>query len=70
VSNIDNNNYKADYNTDSIATFLASIGKPFSYAFRKEVANNYGITNYSGKTVHNLQLLDLLKKQYRKHGSI
>lgn len=67
---MDNGRKRADYNTSSITTFLASIGRPYGFNYRKNLAKRYGIDNYNGKAVHNLQLLDLLKESHRNNGKV
>src|SRR5699024_807377 len=63
---------KADYDTQSIVTFLQSIGQPFSYNFRKKLANIYGVGggNYTGTMPQNVELLSRVKKDYRANGKI
>src|SRR5699024_10896033 len=61
---------KANYNTKSIVTFLQSINQPFSLSHRKKLASYYNVKNYKGQASLNLQLLDLLKKDYKKRGKL
>lgn len=52
----------ADMKTNSIVTYLQSIGEPWSISHRKKLAKKHGIKNYSGKSVQNLILLDKMRK--------
>lgn len=63
---------KPNYNTKSIVTFLASIKQPFSMAHRKKLASYYNVGSgkYSGSAVHNLQLLDLIQRDYKAIGKL
>lgn len=61
---------KANYNTKSIVTFLQSINQPYSLSHRKKLASYYNVKNYKGQASLNLQLLDLLKKDYKKRGKL
>lgn len=61
---------KANYNTKSIVNFLQSINQPWSLNHRKKLAGYYGIKSYSGQAVKNLQLLDLLQKDYKANGKL
>nr|ADF97537.1 PlyM12 [uncultured phage] len=45
----------------SIVEYLKDLGKPYSFSYRKELAKDYGITNYEGSAAQNLELLDLLQ---------
>jgi hypothetical protein len=47
----------------SIVDYMKSIGKDSSFASRKQLAAQYGITNYTGTDVQNTMLLNTLKKQ-------
>lgn len=49
------------YSGTSIVDYLKSIGRDSSYAVRKALAAQYGITNYSGTAEQNLALLDKLR---------
>lgn len=66
------NKVKPNYNTKSIVTFLASINQPFSFNHRKKLASYYnvGTGKYTGSAVQNLQLLDAVKKDYKKNGKL
>ncbi|MBP3577709.1 MAG: hypothetical protein J6K15_06330 [Lachnospiraceae bacterium] len=49
-------------NTDtSIVDYLKSKGQDSSYNGRKKLANQYGISNYTGTAAQNTQLLQMLK---------
>lgn len=49
-------------NTDtSIVDYLKSQGQDSSYGSRKKLANQYGISNYTGTAQQNTQLLNLVK---------
>ena len=51
-----------DFNTNvSVVDYLKSQGKDSSYEARKKLAQQYGISNYSGKAEQNTQLLKMLK---------
>lgn len=64
------NKGKPNYNTKSIVTFLQSIKQPFSLNHRKKLAGYYNIKNYKGQASLNLQLLDLIKKDYKSKGKL
>lgn len=52
----------AKLNTDvSIVDYLKSVGKKSDYDSRKKLAEQYGITNYSGKSDQNTTLLKKVK---------
>ncbi len=46
----------------SIVDYLKSQGKDSSYGSRKKIAEQYGITNYSGTAAQNTALLGMLQK--------
>src|SRR5699024_4270391 len=62
----------ADYNTKSIVTFLNSIGKSNSFNYRKKLAGYYkvGGGNYKGTEAQNVELLQRIKKDYKKRGKL
>ena len=47
----------------SIVDYLKSIGKPSDFASRTALAQQYGITNYSGTAEQNTQLLNTLRSR-------
>lgn len=47
--------------TGSIVDYLASTGKPSDFNSRLELAKEKGITNYTGTSEQNVQLLNMLK---------
>jgi hypothetical protein len=49
------------YTGVSIVDYLSSIGKPSDYASRAKLAQQYGITNYTGTAAQNTQLLNTLR---------
>jgi N-acetylmuramoyl-L-alanine amidase len=53
---------KGNMETDSIVTYLNSIGVDSSYANRAKLAQQYGITGYKGTADQNLKLLELMRK--------
>ncbi|WP_079516507.1 N-acetylmuramoyl-L-alanine amidase [Rossellomorea marisflavi] len=52
---------KGDQDTNSIVTYLNSIGQPSSYSARAKLAKEYGIGNYSGTAAQNLKLLGMVR---------
>lgn len=63
-----NNNevYIYNGNSNSIVDALKSINVDSSYTNRKKIAQSNGITNYTGSSKQNIQLLDMLKKKTLK----
>lgn len=53
---------KGNMKTDSIVTYLNSIGVDSSFKNREKLAKQHGISNYKGTAAQNLKLLDLLRK--------
>jgi N-acetylmuramoyl-L-alanine amidase len=53
---------KGNMNTDSIVTYLNSIGVDSSFANREKLAAQYGIAGYKGTADQNLKLLELMRK--------
>jgi N-acetylmuramoyl-L-alanine amidase len=53
---------KGDMNTNSIVTYLNSIGVNSSFSNREKLAKQYGITGYKGTAEQNLKLLELMRK--------
>lgn len=51
----------SEYQGNSIIDYLKSINQDSSFANRKNLAIQHGITNYSGTAMQNLQLLGILK---------
>lgn len=49
------------YTGSSIVDYLKSVGQDSSYSARKQLASQYGITNYSGSASQNTQLLNALR---------
>lgn len=49
------------YTGNSIIDYLKSIGQDSSFANRKKLADQYGISNYSGTAAQNTQLLNLMR---------
>lgn len=49
------------YHGNSIVKYLDSIGEASSYEARKQLAIKYGISNYSGTAVQNIQLLGIIR---------
>lgn len=49
------------YHGNSIVKYLDSIGEASSYDARKQLANKYGIRNYSGTAAQNIQLLGIIR---------
>ena len=49
------------YTGNSIVDYLKSIGQDSSFANRKKLADQYGISNYSGTAAQNTQLLNLMR---------
>ncbi|HHU20192.1 MAG TPA: hypothetical protein GXZ58_08285 [Bacilli bacterium] len=68
--NTSNKTVKPNYNTKSIVEFLQSISEPYSLNHRKKLAEYYGVKSYSGQAVKNIQLLDLIKKDYKANGKL
>lgn len=54
-----------NYKTDSIVTFLASVGEDNSFANRAKLAASFGISGYRGTAAQNTQLLEKLKASYK-----
>lgn len=61
------------YKGNSLVDYLNSIGKDNSYSARKKLAQEYGISNYTGTAAQNTKLLNMLRngasapsKQYYK----
>jgi N-acetylmuramoyl-L-alanine amidase len=52
---------KGDMNTNSIVTYLNSIGVDASFSNREKLAAKYGIRGYQGTAAQNLALLDKLR---------
>lgn len=50
------------WDSNSIVDYLKSQGKDSSYSARKKLAQNMGISNYSGTASQNTQMLNALKK--------
>lgn len=55
--------YAEGGNRFSIVDYMASTGRDFSKANRKELAKKYGINNYSGKDYENLFMLKKLQEE-------
>lgn len=53
--------YSSNYKGLSFVDGLKSIGVDSSFENRKRIAYNNGITNYTGSTIQNIKLLNLLK---------
>lgn len=53
----------ATYTGVSIVNYLASVGQPSDYASRAKLAQQQGITNYTGTAAQNTQLLNTLRSQ-------
>ncbi len=53
---------KGDHKTNSIVDYLKSIGLDSSMANRTKLAENYGISNYTGTADQNIQLLNRMRK--------
>ena len=53
--------YSTNYKGLSFVDALKSIGVDSSFANRKRIAANNGITNYTGSAIQNIKLLNLLK---------
>lgn len=51
----------ASYTGNSIVDFLSKAGQPSDFTSRTKLAQQYGITNYTGTAGQNTQLLGLLK---------
>lgn len=49
------------YTGTSIVEYLISEGRPYSFAERSKLANEYGITNYTGTAEQNTKLLNMLR---------
>lgn len=49
------------YTGGSVSDFLSQAGKSSDFATRQTLARQYGITNYSGTTAQNTQLLTALR---------
>lgn len=56
------NYYETDYKGLSFVDGLKSIGVDSSFVNRKRIAKANGISNYTGTTLQNLKLLNMLKK--------
>lgn len=54
--------YQTDYKGLSFVDGLKSIGVDSSFANRKRIAANNGISNYKGTALQNIKLLNMLKK--------
>lgn len=54
---------------NSIVDYLKSIGQDSSFANRKKLATQYGISNYTGTAAQNLELLNKLKSGATSSGS-
>lgn len=54
---------KSNYTGYSIVDYLQSIGVNSSYAHRKILANQHGISNYRGTAAQNIQLLERMRQQ-------
>ncbi|MDN6342376.1 MAG: N-acetylmuramoyl-L-alanine amidase [Lactococcus lactis] len=52
---------KSGYKGNSIVDYLVSIGKNTSFANRKKLAKQYGISNYKGTASQNKQLLNAMR---------
>ena len=52
---------KSSYTGNSIVDYLKSIGQSSNYTSRAKLAQQYGITNYTGTASQNTQLLKLLR---------
>src|SRR5699024_12852830 len=48
--------------TNSIVTYLNSIGVDSSYSNRAKLAKQHGISNYKGTAAQNTKLLNILRK--------
>ena len=57
------------YTGTSVVDYLKSIGQDSSFANRKKLATQYGISNYSGTAAQNLELLNKLKGSSTSSGS-
>ena len=57
------------YTGTSVVDYLKSIGQDSSFANRKKLATQYGISNYSGTAAQNLELLNKLKGNSTSSGS-
>jgi N-acetylmuramoyl-L-alanine amidase len=53
---------KADMKTNSIVTYLNSIGVNSSFGNREKLAIKYGVHGYKGTAAQNLELLDRMRK--------
>ena len=54
------------YNGSSIVEYLTSISVDSSFSNRRELANQYGISNYKGTASQNLDLLNKMKNSYKQ----
>jgi hypothetical protein len=54
------------YTGGSIVDYLGSVGQASDFASRKKLAEQNGITNYSGSATQNTQLLGLVQKNTNK----
>lgn len=54
-------NSGSTYTGNSVVDYLKSIGQDSSFANRKKLADQYGISNYSGTAAQNTQLLNLMR---------
>lgn len=50
-----------EYTGTSIVEYLKSLGQPSDFSTRSTIAKQKGITNYSGTTEQNIQLLNMLR---------
>lgn len=57
---------KGDMKTTSIVVYLQSIGVDYSFANRKKLAKQYGISNYSGTAAQNTKLLEKMRAAANK----
>lgn len=55
-----------DMDTNSIVDYLKSIGESSSFSNRSKLANQYGISGYSGTASQNLDLLKAMRKSAPK----
>jgi N-acetylmuramoyl-L-alanine amidase len=60
---------KGNMETDSIVTYLNSIGADSSFGNRSKLAAQYGIKGYEGTAAQNLALLDKLRSGAKPVGS-
>lgn len=52
---------KGDMDTDSIVTYLNSVGEKSDFNSREKLAKEYGINDYSGTAKQNIKLLEMLR---------